>query len=563
MGGAKLVVIALIALAGAVTLLHGASASNDSGGVAGGGPDFTGVYDLLINDYDETEGFFHCILALDHNTTTNEIAGSSQCYPDVDLDDPNAEPPAPPPGEGPDLLAGPKPPPPYAWQAPMTGGGTYTPDSPGPEKIELAGCIRGLGGSLGPNTIVEMNFQVPTSYFNLFGYAGGQIHFYAGQGSVACDSLTPQGPFDDMWQTYLYPVNDVNGAGTNHPAAWRTLGDDDWDDDGCTDSDELHETSNCGDDPFSGLDLGPPGTDVSGDYVLVATVAEADVCWGGTYGSPPVSCSGPDDSLVGGEYYMCYLDVQQSGTALTARTYCYIDSPSIAVNPQVAGAKTCPPADAQYCGDGLVGAAPPGRTVSVTGKINFGDINDQHDILAGQLSGEALTLAGCLADRDGAAAPGNVYLTGEPDIDTGRGILLVYEQQTTQNCIGGTPSGIPKTAGLALARQALTSQQRDTDSDGCPDRRELSDTKTLGGLRDPFNRFDYMNPSGDGVNRVDDILSVVGEYFDDDPPGNIDYGSKTDRTAIGFSNEWNLGPPNGQQRVDDILNIVKQYFHDC
>ena len=105
-------------------------------------------------------------------------------------------------------------------------------------------------------------------------------------------------------------------------------------------------------------------------------------------------------------------------------------------------------------------------------------------------------------------------------------------------------------------------ETHDEDGDGCPDRRELGDEEAAGGLRDPFNPYDYMNPTRDGENRVDDILAVVAEYFRDDPPGAIDLRSPTDRTALG-PDPWNLGPPNGQQRVDDILSQVKQYFHDC
>ncbi len=110
----------------------------------------------------------------------------------------------------------------------------------------------------------------------------------------------------------------------------------------------------------------------------------------------------------------------------------------------------------------------------------------------------------------------------------------------------------------------------DTDLDGCPDRKELAGTITAngpmdqgsGGWRDPLNYFDYMNATGDGLNRVDDILAVVNQYFLDDPPNNIDLTSTTDRTAL-KPTVWSLGKPNGQQRVDDILAAVKQYFHDC
>jgi hypothetical protein len=109
----------------------------------------------------------------------------------------------------------------------------------------------------------------------------------------------------------------------------------------------------------------------------------------------------------------------------------------------------------------------------------------------------------------------------------------------------------------------------DTDSDGCPDGAELGGAQTAGGRRDPANPADYFNPTGDGKNRVDDIVAVVNQYFDDDddanpglPPYEPDYNPATDRTLVG-PNAWNLSIGNGLQRVDDIVNQINQYFHDC
>jgi hypothetical protein len=108
---------------------------------------------------------------------------------------------------------------------------------------------------------------------------------------------------------------------------------------------------------------------------------------------------------------------------------------------------------------------------------------------------------------------------------------------------------------------------RDSDGDNCPDKKELGQAAVNGGLRDPFNSYDYFNPTADKQNRVDDILKVVHEFFQDDPVVagvvQLDQKSNTDRTAIPGGNSWNLGKPNGQQRVDDILASVKQFFHDC
>ncbi len=101
----------------------------------------------------------------------------------------------------------------------------------------------------------------------------------------------------------------------------------------------------------------------------------------------------------------------------------------------------------------------------------------------------------------------------------------------------------------------------DFDGDGCEDLEELGDDPQLGGMRDPTNPWDYLNPTHDGKNRVDDILAVLGQYFIDE--GNPAYTEDTDRTAIELGDPWDLGPPNGEQRVDDILAAVKSYHHDC
>ena len=69
-----------------------------------------------------------------------------------------------------------------------------------------------------------------------------------------------------------------------------------------------------------------------------------------------------------------------------------------------------------------------------------------------------------------------------------------------------------------------------------------------------------MNPTADGMNRVDDVLAVVGQYFIDE--GETGYTTATDRTYIG-PHAWILGAPDGKQRVDDIIAALSQYFADC
>jgi sugar lactone lactonase YvrE len=100
----------------------------------------------------------------------------------------------------------------------------------------------------------------------------------------------------------------------------------------------------------------------------------------------------------------------------------------------------------------------------------------------------------------------------------------------------------------------------DTDGDGCTDAQEVGPNQFTGGRRDPTNPWDYMNPTHDRKNRVDDILAVVSHFGKNlgDPGYSRDY----DRTYIG-PNPWTLGPPDGQIRVNDIIAIIRQYGHDC
>jgi len=137
-----------------------------------------------------------------------------------------------------------------------------------------------------------------------------------------------------------------------------------------------------------------------------------------------------------------------------------------------------------------------------------------------------------------------------------------------------TPTPLPPkdpdldTDGDTMANSADT----DDDNDACPDVDEVqtsAGSELSGGLRNPHDGNDYFNPTGDGLNRIDDVLLIVQAYFDDDddgnpglPPYEPGYDPGTDRTYVGPL-AWNLGPPNGLQRVDDILNSVKHYFHDC
>ncbi len=100
----------------------------------------------------------------------------------------------------------------------------------------------------------------------------------------------------------------------------------------------------------------------------------------------------------------------------------------------------------------------------------------------------------------------------------------------------------------------------DTDGDHCGDGSEVGPNHVAGGERDPLDEWDYFNPSGDGLNRIDDILLGVQQYYVDQ--GNPNYTLATDRTLVG-PELWRVGAADGMQRIDDILNAIHAYFNDC
>jgi hypothetical protein len=80
-----------------------------------------------------------------------------------------------------------------------------------------------------------------------------------------------------------------------------------------------------------------------------------------------------------------------------------------------------------------------------------------------------------------------------------------------------------------------------------------------------------LNPTGDGLNRIDDVLAVLRQYLVNEllpsppnPPNthNPAYTSGTDRT-YGGPDPWNLDAPNGRQNIDDVIAALNSYLHDC
>src|SRR3972149_8429644 len=74
----------------------------------------SGIFDVqLLIGTDKATSLYTCMTRMDHDGTSNAVKWAAQCYTDVDIGDPSAEPPDLP-GEGAgDLLPGPPPPPTY------------------------------------------------------------------------------------------------------------------------------------------------------------------------------------------------------------------------------------------------------------------------------------------------------------------------------------------------------------------------------------------------------------------------------------------------------------------
>ena len=102
--------------------------------------------------------------------------------------------------------------------------------------------------------------------------------------------------------------------------------------------------------------------------------------------------------------------------------------------------------------------------------------------------------------------------------------------------------------------------KNDTDRDGCTDDRELSSTQNSGGLRDPWNPYDYADINHDGAVSVPvDILQVANSL------GAVPPNDRRDRGALNYGPfAWNKSEPNGSIDVpNDILGVALQFGHSC
>lgn len=152
--------------------------------------------------------------------------------------------------------------------------------------------------------------------------------------------------------------------------------------------------------------------------------------------------------------------------------------------------------------------------------------------------------------------------------------ILITDTTAPLDCAAGTQTTGP----LTLTPLA---QSHDEDQDGCTDWEELGDNEVAGGLRDPFNFWDFYDvPTGTWPNLARnasvsalDFFAVLARYNtegdpDIDPlslPPATGYHPAFDRSAAGSlgPDAWNIDKADGAISGLDMFAILAQVGHYC
>lgn len=101
------------------------------------------------------------------------------------------------------------------------------------------------------------------------------------------------------------------------------------------------------------------------------------------------------------------------------------------------------------------------------------------------------------------------------------------------------------------------------DNDACTDDQENGPDETLGGRRNPHNKWDFYDTNGDAIiDLPNDILGVVQHYapLGTEPAYDVNF----DRGPSAGPNVWNMTAPDGVIDLpNDILGVIQQYLHSC
>lgn len=146
-------------------------------------------------------------------------------------------------------------------------------------------------------------------------------------------------------------------------------------------------------------------------------------------------------------------------------------------------------------------------------------------------------------------------------------------------------NGIQTTGPLTLTPLAQSHDEdiwgagpNDKGPDGCSDWEELGTSQVAGGLRDPFNFWDFYDvPTAPSYTRdkavsAADFFAVLGRFNTSgnpagnplSPPPPSGYHTAYDRgvAAVG-PNGWNLSPPDGAIAGGDSFAVLGQFNHSC
>jgi subtilisin family serine protease len=113
------------------------------------------------------------------------------------------------------------------------------------------------------------------------------------------------------------------------------------------------------------------------------------------------------------------------------------------------------------------------------------------------------------------------------------------------------------------ARVATIADGVDSDLDGCVNIEEYGIDAMTGGRRNPLNRYDFYDTSGDrSINVLEDVLPVIQGFG---PASGTHYDAALDRAPAPPNSEiWDMGPPDGTIDVDaDIRGVAAQFGHSC
>jgi hypothetical protein len=447
----------------------------------------------------------------------------------------------------------------------------------------------------------------------------GFARLWFGQSIAACNSSTPVGSPNLQIAVTLSEQND----------------NFDHDQDGCTDRDELGPgpTPKCGDDPYNPYDS---DDNLSANAAALVTVVRTDVGAPGVYFDCIAHIDQAKTGAVGDQEALttrlqCYTD----NPALTVNPNLY---PGKGQNPNdgipdlddICNLPTTPGSQpASECGDGQPGGPPPAgpppafvfADIDAThtqwsGTGNFFDPTTNTFHIEGCIQGVDNEITGGIADivyaRAVIAAHNGALVTNDGDpgvaMSAGDGLVDIWTQRPNCNNPDPTlPGGAFNDALIQIAENFSTKgpnppaesganctgnddddgdgvnddgcpeNHYDNDQDGCTDTQELRNTQGTGGLRDPYNRWDFMDQfiggskdrsvTGGDIGIIVSRFGRTGSPTGDPlaaPSSTTGYTVSADRgPALPGSNSWNLKSPDGSITGGDVAAVVAQFGHNC